>query len=750
MEAEYMRKRIKEMDAELKTYESGQHGGLDESILSVLSPAERAKVTKAYEEQQKRLSAVLADLTVQPLAWFSQREANAVTKLNQDLQEVALHPESAQKLGDLRKRYKRALLCLPSIISILPAKAESLVWQAFGAGPHRDGDLAGLAHQKQQAGIPLSVDQSITAIEANWKNGNRGEALNLLQSLETGPQRNDLSVLRLKVFLFTDSRRYDDCLQTLKTIFELSPRHDPRVVMHLIIGASEGGRTHLSFAMYIWMRQRLGNDMTMQDYDALSLHYLVSGKKDLALAVFRDLMFSMMPADAVETKPAQGREEMKGLYDVVLGRLELLRSSSSSAEEANNLSMKALTALPASWQNKFFYASWLKKLIGGGHIDQAVMVVELMFERAIRPDAKHLNGLIGALFRTGLEADKAQAKTLGWTMIQRRLDFVQEQDKNGQLSEAIISARKETLISGPRSDPAWKLRKMPRANIETFCVLAEHYAVDQSMDQLPQLERLLEAARISMNTYFMNQRLVAMENASAHDLWDKVSNQFSRVQRDMQTFGILWNRQIELLVQVHRKKAEPGGFPTPRQLLAKTIRWSRHPGSANVEYKELERPWYETIIRCFCFRRDVSGVLVAMHALREQFGVFPDDETRRLLIVTVASLKNDAEADGSQRTGRVRLLGGRRFKPIEHTLDRVGAELDTLMRQRVARGALDADQGLNDINLLSEFLKQHMQRASGGKNAREGILKAKHEIGVEDITTGDVSVLDAWGKDSAQ
>lgn len=739
LEAEQVRQRIREIDNELGTYEKRQEGGLDQSILSALSPEERTKVTKAYQEQQERLAAVLVDLAIPQRAWFTEDQRRGVAKLNAGLRGLALQPDSEEKMKRTRKWYRDLVASIPNFISLLPAKVEVLIWQAMGAGSSRNKNLASLAQQKKQAGIPLSVDQSILAIEANWRNGGRHEAFKLLQDLESGPHCNDIPVLRLKVYLFADSRRFDECLRTLRTIFELSPRHDPRVVMHLIIGANEGGKRHLSFAMYIWMRQRLGSDMTIKDYDALSLHYLISGRKDLALAVFRDLMFSLMPAGGTSTTASGDREETQGRYEAVLGRLNLLQSGSGTVEEAHSVSIAALTALPLAWQNKYFYASWLKKLIGAGQVDEAEKVMELMFERGVRPDAKHVNGLIGGLFRTGLAADRKKARTIGWMMIQRRLEFMEKLRGIEQGASNPYSSEDEFI------DMAfWKTYDLPRATSETFCVLAEDYAVQKEMKRIPQLERLLSPTEIPMNSYFMNQCLVAMEDAPAKDVWDKVSRQLRAVPKDMQTFGILWDREIDHLVRVHRKLAEATDFPTPRRLLASMIAWSRSPHSGAIEHKNLEQPWYETIIRCFCFRRDVAGVLVVIHALRERFSAYPNEETRRLLCVTVASVQNaTGDSTPAKRVGRLRKTQvGPRDGAIETSFDRVCAELEALRAQRAAKNGISERHCLNDIDILSEFLKAHMKRVSGTKNAREAILKAKQDMGVEDITTGDDGLTD--------
>ena len=89
------------------------------------------------------------------------------------------------------------------------------------------------------------------------------------------------------------------------------------------------------------------------------------------------------------------------LYKSALGLAGNLHASSINENDVNKVSLSVLKVLPRRFQNRFFYASWMKKLIGMGEVDSAALVIELMYERGVKPDSKHLNGIIAGWLREG-------------------------------------------------------------------------------------------------------------------------------------------------------------------------------------------------------------------------------------------------------------------------------------------------------------------------------------------------------------
>ena len=67
-----------------------------------------------------------------------------------------------------------------------------------------------------------------------------------------------------------------------------------------------------------------------------------------------------------------------------------LQESSKNVEDINSISLEAMTVMPRHFQNKYFYAKWLKKLIGMKETAAAAQVIELMYEQGIKPDALHV------------------------------------------------------------------------------------------------------------------------------------------------------------------------------------------------------------------------------------------------------------------------------------------------------------------------------------------------------------------------
>ena len=143
---------------------------------------------------------------------------------------------------------------------------------------------------------------------------------------------------------------------------------------------------------------------------------------------------------------------------------------------------QALGSLPFKWQNKFFYASWIKKLLGEGHTEYASKVVELMFERGLRPDAIHLNGLIGAYMRSGDSELQRQGEELGWSMIQKRLELVSQRREGVPFVD--LTTITETDDGKPIRIPLNMSKPLPFANEETFNVLGLHYLLKQNWSTL--------------------------------------------------------------------------------------------------------------------------------------------------------------------------------------------------------------------------------------------------------------------------
>ncbi|KAL8669658.1 MAG: hypothetical protein Q9224_007724, partial [Gallowayella concinna] len=253
-----------------------------------------------------------------------------------------------------------------------------------------------------------------------------------------------------------------------------------------------------AWALYISFRERSGDSARMEDYDTVSMSFLKVGKKELGLAVFKDMMLARQDSNVDSTV----------LYKKALGIVGNLQSSSVSSSQLNNVSLEAMTVLPRTFQNKFFYGSWIKKLLGMGEVDAAAAVVELMYERGTRPDPKHVNGIIGAWLRSGTAADRTKAETMAWAMIQERMNFAWRRRAQARKGD---DAPKTSIGEGEDGVyiPSSIQRIVPQATIETFSILLLYFLRRQKYAQVRHLRNLLEPAEIRPNSYFMNHLLYA-------------------------------------------------------------------------------------------------------------------------------------------------------------------------------------------------------------------------------------------------
>ena len=141
-----------------------------------------------------------------------------------------------------------------------------------------------------------------------------------------------------------------------------------------------------AWRVYEALRSNLGSEITMEDFDDVTALFLDADLTDRALDVFKDLMLS--GENPKKSSIAQDLVNGRSLVQKIRTRLDLEDS-------------RTLAALPLPFNNKFFFGKWIKKLIGEGHLDAAKKVLDLMSMRGIRPDARYMNGLIGAFYRDG-------------------------------------------------------------------------------------------------------------------------------------------------------------------------------------------------------------------------------------------------------------------------------------------------------------------------------------------------------------
>ncbi|GAD92656.1 pentatricopeptide repeat protein [Paecilomyces variotii No. 5] len=561
-----------------------------------------------------------------------------VSRFNESLKGLSKdNPNDNHKQEDLWKWYRRCKQTLPSFLASMPEETMAALWETQSrseiANTTRVQRLQLLVEDLASAGRKPTTQQILVYIESLHEHGNTNEALELWRAHQTDIDQGREALegywtLGVRLLSAQDDPQK---AQDMALAFLANDRsRQPRILIPVIDawGRQPGEAAAVkAWALYLQLKTFLGPDMTMEDYDTISVGFLKSNRLDIALAVFKDMMVTGRYPDNDST----------ALYKAAVGLVGNLQTSSISEEEVNKVSLSALTILPRAFQNRFFYGSWMKKLIGMGEVDSAALVVELMYERGVKPDPKHLNGIIGAWLREGNTNARDKAERLGWTMIQRRIDMVwartyPEKSPNDSSKPSVYKGSETARI------PRFMRRTVPPATIETFCLLLLHYTRRGDEDMIRYLTKCLRDARIRPNSYFMNHLLYdELRRQDIRTLWVKYKEMSTHVRPDLETFACLWDCAK---LQYDRFKDPNTGFPPARGLYAEMMRWYAQltPHWQNVAREEFSKDLYDQITRCFCLSRDIHGTLVALHSMRDTFGFFPDDDTAHMLVLQVARM----------------------------------------------------------------------------------------------------------------
>ena len=575
-----------------------------------------------------------------------------IDKLNERLDQFA-HDKSNETLKqELWKLYRRCKQMVPGFLEAMPEEARYLVWDSQISGQItkdvRAAHLQVLAEDSMSIGRSISTPHILSYIESLHQGGKTNEALDQWETHQAklSQQKEDLEAYwKLGVRLFAAEENPQRAQDIALAFLANDKTRQPRILNPVIVawGRQPGKEAGVkAWALYLQLKTFLGSNMTMKDYDHISIGLLKAGRLDLAIAVFKDMMVT-------GRDPAN---DSTALYKAAAGLAGNLNASSISEQEVNKVSLSVLTLLPQRFQNRFFYASWMKKLIGMGEIDSVALVIELMYERGVKPDPKHLNGLIAAWFREGTIPAIERAERLGWSMIQQRVDLVWARTKSPERPPQLSTGSEQT---DPQIRmPKWMQRTVPPGNIETFSILLLHYTRRSDENMINYLINCLGDAQIKPNAYFMNHLLYAdLRKQDVGALWHKFKNLSASIEPDLETYACLWD--CGKLQYDRGRTSFDINFPSARTLFAEMMHWYAQLSTRakTTAQEEFSKDLYDQVIRCFCFSKDLPGTLVALYTLQTAFNIYPDDTTARLIILQVARLASVPADTPKRRLSRL-------------------------------------------------------------------------------------------------
>jgi hypothetical protein len=373
-----------------------------------------------------------------------------------------------------------------------------------------------------------------------------------------------------------------------------------------------------------------------------------------------------------------------------------------------------------------------------------------MYERGIRPDARHVNGIIGAWLREGSKTSRIKAEQMGWAMVNARIEFVRHRQM-GFKGKSLVDSPEGLIVAKPL--PEFIARPVPPATIETFSVLLLHYTRRCKDDLAEQLmEIMTNQAMIAPNAYIWNHWLYAA--LRVHDL-ESVGTQYSimktRVTPDLQTFACLWD--TAKVQWDASKSAHSSQIPTARKLFREMKDWMTQLPKAPLirARQEFSRDLYYQIIRVFCVSNDLPGTLCALHGLQQLFGQYPDEVTSRLIVLQIARFP---PPDPHSAPSGPRLVRRWVWK-LQTAISSVNDILQIVSDQR-AVAVMDAGLDPQDLDetaakqfqldVLSDLLVLIINRLAPFNSKVDNEVKAAAEamnISVEDVDFGKQELLDS-------
>lgn len=658
-------------------------------------------------------------------------------KIARQLNETEADERTRQALW---KSYRRCKQAIPGFLDTISPEAAEAVWNSQVTSEFspatRSTHLQTLAQDTASIGRSLATPQILALIDALHAGGSTTEALEKWEAYqsELSQTKEDLEEYWMQgVRLFAAENNPQRAQDIALAFLANDQSRQPRILIPVIIAWANipGEEAEVkAWTLYLQLKTFLGPDMTMEDYDQVSISLLTAGRLDTAIAIFKDMMVTIQDPSKDST----------AVYREVLGLAGNLHVSSINENSVNKVSLSVLTMLPRQFQNRFFFASWMKKLIGMGHVDSAALVIELMYERGVRPDAKHLNGLIGGWLREGNPESRDKAERLAWAMIQRRIKTVWDRFQPAKPTPQ-VQVKHQSSMS--HQVPHFLKRDVPAAGIETFSILLLHYTRRGDDDMVRYLVKSLGDAHIQPNSYFMNHLLYAeLRKQDIKSLWTKFQKMSVSVRPDLETYACLWDCAK---IQYDRgRTAFDSGFPSARKLFANMVEWYSKltPRAQQVVKTEFSKELFDQITRCFCLSKDVPGTLVALYSMRTAFGFAPDDVTARLIILQIARLAGVPAGTPKHRLRRLSSTprSKENIAQVSQLLDLLGERKSmALETQGLSVEQLDPhEREQYQLEIMASLLRIVLSRTESldPVQVERKIMLAAAELGAEGINLG--------------
>ncbi|KAJ9648360.1 hypothetical protein H2199_001214 [Coniosporium tulheliwenetii] len=604
--------------------------------------------------------------------------------------------------------YTKAKQTVPRLLESISEATWQLIWNTqAGSSPYQDSQRNRRLDEllKDIYSTGRSPLQGFARVEALCHAGEHEEAIDLWEKHKRHvSDKGALDYLQLGIRIHAAAGDPNQAQLLLDELREKHSNWDARIIIPLLISFNTcDGRDlsraycHQAWALYLLLQQRT-SDLTRLEYEAIYSSFLSSRQRDLSIAVFMDML-------AQTSRSGDYPKGLRGQVYLYIRRLQFLSKTTSQINQASLLGLKIMQN---HHQNVDIYKTWLGKLASLREGLSVAQLLELMYERGIELTAKQLNTVVRALLRRLQSGDVSQRLTarrrgeeLAWFMIRERLDFGWRQ-RVSKRDGSLLDEKPAGELEDNAHIPIFLRRPVAPATNETFDILLRYYTIG------------------------------------------KLRKRNKSVQANSGVYAKLW---YGMTLYVDRtKNSWHAGYPPPRTLFARMERAFSDPTYASGvrPHEFITRETYNWIISSFCMVPDLSGALVALHALKTRFGYYPQQSAARAVVKQVARVGLPVPRSYRQlRVLETSPVYRRRLAFVVQKLRELNAG------RRKAAGAhgffanelSDHEVAEMDLNSISELLRAVLMMNTSALEAERSIHRAKVEMGVHRIDTGDVDCL---------
>lgn len=718
-------------------------------------PADRQVLHKPVREAERlvrrRLKNQISDIAVAGEA--------AVKCLKQY---IALADEGKSGSRELRARSWRAYAFAkrraPDLLHMLPPKCWDVLWRSQSVSlqtdRYRRAHVIALYRDMISVGLTPTQNQRVAYLKSLFLN--QGEDLALLE-WERWHDRSSLylqgfdgaKLVEIGAWMYSFAGYPERARHILNTLWEAQPKWDPAiagVVLRAHTSSNSSEHYKAAWELYGEMKDRFGDMMSKLEYDNAFAGFLEARNLRYATQVLGDMVNAGYVANDYSDEA----------IDEALRKLHMLSPLARDIREATAIGLFAVTTFPRPYHFRIF-GEWLKQAVVQNAPQAAAQILDTMYKRGCKPETIHLNLLLKTLFRSKQRGAALKAENIGWHMVDKRFRGFCKDNRPRTAADAVRDYRlRETEDTWRGSLDSSFLQMVPPANATTIALLMKHHADQSQWEHVSYLRRQMKNAGILPNSDIMNVAMGSQRRQGHYnEVWKTYRSMTTSAGNDAQgvfatgaTFRCLWKTLRFALGNPATR--ENNTLPHPRKLLAEMLEWwdavrarfdaDRYlVGLASENHGALNG----LVMHCFSYTADLAGSLVAMHALKDRFGIYPSDKAAEILQKQLAWV----DMHGDSRNVRFQYSrSGKHETKISHM-----ANIYRLLEEnRMKRMKMTPEQYANfneqelgelKLNCLSEFVRVILKRQHPPKTVEDMINEAKEEIGLLDLTTGDMDAF---------